>query len=282
MITANLKTLTPAEAKELLERGGKYQRNINASRAKRMAEAMTEGRFPVTGQTIVIDWNGHLLDGQHRLLAQVTANMSMTYVVVENEDPARFEFYDIGTRRTAAQFVASRHRADMVGAAQLIMEYRARGSRMRALSGGTASFPMSEVLAAVEQMPGLEQLAGEAKLVYAATRINTTSLLAVTYLGGTKAPDLIDPWFTGLLTGADLGVKDPRLAVRNAWSRNYRTLNVRPSLQMRWAYLVRAWNAFAADEPLLVLRYQPDAPLPLIVGTEPEFSATLPEIGKAS
>jgi hypothetical protein len=283
MITSTIKTLTPADAKELLGRNGKYQRTVNASRAKRIGDAMATGTFKLTGQTIVIDWDGNLMDGQHRLTGQCLANIDFTYLMVENEDPANFQYYDQGTRRTAAQFIDSRHRHVMQRAANLILEYRSRPTAMRMLSGRSVEGLMGEILEAVEAMPGLEGMAGEAKLVYQGTGINAPTLLAVTYLGSLHAPDLIEPWFAGLLTGADLAAKDPRLAVRNAWARNARMLNLTGSQNIRWVYIVRAWNAFVQDEPVALLRHNPAIPMPLIYGTrEPRPAAPAPLFKEAT
>jgi hypothetical protein len=283
MITSTIKTLTPADAKALLGRNGKYQRTVNASRAKRIGDAMATGTFKLTGQTIVIDRDGNLLDGQHRLTGQCLANVDFTYLVVEGEDPENFQYYDLGTKRTAAQFINSRHRSVMHAAAKLIIEYRARPTAMRIVNGRVGNEqPISEILEAIEGLNGLEAMAGEARLIYEATGINAPTLLAVTYLGGIHAPDLVDPWFSGLHSGAELVRKDPRLALRNTWARNAKLLNVSGAQITRWVYIVRAWNAFVQDEPITLLRHNPALALPLIYGTRESRAVAEPIFKEAT
>ena len=59
--------ITPEMAETMLEWNDR-NRPIEAGKVKRFAQAMVEGRWPYTGQTISFS-KQRLLDGQHRLLA---------------------------------------------------------------------------------------------------------------------------------------------------------------------------------------------------------------------
>jgi hypothetical protein len=60
--------ITP-ELGELLLSLNKDNRPIRKKALKAMIEEMTRGNFYTTGQGITIDWNGKMIDGQHRLFA---------------------------------------------------------------------------------------------------------------------------------------------------------------------------------------------------------------------
>jgi hypothetical protein len=57
---------------------------------KKVAEYMAEmrdGKWRLNGKTICFDWNGRLLNGQHRLSAVIRSGVSLTTVVVRGLDP---------------------------------------------------------------------------------------------------------------------------------------------------------------------------------------------------
>lgn len=268
MLTSTLTTITPDMARAMLEKTPPHQRTVTWSRVNRLAADMKEGRFVTTGQTITLDWDGNVVDGQHRLHAIANSGIPADIILVTGEDPEHFGQYDIGLQRTAAQFLEGKYRSITKSAAEFVMLYEQNPNMPQgAHAHAHRAWTIQEVVAAVAEKPGLIELAPAVSIAYKATRIHKPTLLAVTYLGGKHAPDLVEPWLYGITTGADLTPNDPRLALRNVWTRNYRMLNLNPGRRQSWAYIVRAWNAFVNDEPVKLLRYNPDHPMPPITGT---------------
>jgi len=72
--------------------------------ARSMASTNTDGT-PMWNQCmapIVFDWHGNLINGQHRLFAQVQSQTTQTWYVVRNADPATQKTIDTGLGRTAS------------------------------------------------------------------------------------------------------------------------------------------------------------------------------------
>lgn len=93
--------ITPKRAQALL---ATMRRNRQVTRrvVERYVKEMRTGRWRSTGQGIAIDWDGHLMDGQHRLLAVVESGVAVEMDVTYNEDPDNFKVRDKHRRRTIA------------------------------------------------------------------------------------------------------------------------------------------------------------------------------------
>jgi hypothetical protein len=83
----------------LTERNG-TNRQASATKIAEYIDAMSEGRWPVTGATIVFSKSGFLLDGQHRLMACVRAGVPLKTYIVFGIDDGAFSLIDIGRKRT--------------------------------------------------------------------------------------------------------------------------------------------------------------------------------------
>ena len=94
-------TLTPAIAKKLLEHNPS-NRPLSQPRAKRIAESISRGEWLANGETIIVDVNGALIDGQHRCLAVVIAGIPIQTLFVEGVCPDAFATIDSGHARTDA------------------------------------------------------------------------------------------------------------------------------------------------------------------------------------
>jgi len=83
---AEIKTITPADAAELLERNV-GNRNVRRDHLKAIAAAMASGTFQLNGETIKIGTDGRILDGQHRLMACTVAGVPFRSWVVYDVPP---------------------------------------------------------------------------------------------------------------------------------------------------------------------------------------------------
>jgi hypothetical protein len=85
--------ITPATAKEMLTRNVSNRR-IRKPAVRQMAAEMAAGRWLTTHQGIAFAPDGRLLDGQHRLLAVIAANVSVTMPVTRGVHPDAFSVMD--------------------------------------------------------------------------------------------------------------------------------------------------------------------------------------------
>jgi hypothetical protein len=92
-------TVTPAMAEKWLAATTFRNRNVSATAVNRYANDMTRGRWALNGESIVIDDNGNVIDGQHRLRAVIKSGVSIQSVVVRGADQSVFPTFDIGAKR---------------------------------------------------------------------------------------------------------------------------------------------------------------------------------------
>src|SRR5215831_11828755 len=73
-------TVTPKMANELLVKN-KINRAIRQSKVRKYARDITMGRWKLTHQPLALDEHGNVLDGQHRLLAVIEADIPVQFVL---------------------------------------------------------------------------------------------------------------------------------------------------------------------------------------------------------
>lgn len=77
-------------------------RNLRRRAVTGYAEEMRAGKWLVTGETIKIDRDGGLIDGQHRLHAIMEAGVTLPVLVVRGLDRSVIRVIDTAIRRSAA------------------------------------------------------------------------------------------------------------------------------------------------------------------------------------
>lgn len=112
--TSYLFEVTPSVAERMLERNYDKNRNVSKKWVTQLATMMLDGSYIYdNGQNaIVVDEDGTLYDGQHRLLAVIEAGVTqlMRINVVDNGE-AIFQTLDNGKMRSASNFIGAREAA---------------------------------------------------------------------------------------------------------------------------------------------------------------------------
>ena len=95
---AEIKTITPEYAKELLKM------NVGNRRLKTIKNSyvgqMLNGEWKENGEPIIIDVNGFIKDGQHRLHACIEANYSWDCPIITGVSPDVMDTIDTGANRS--------------------------------------------------------------------------------------------------------------------------------------------------------------------------------------
>ena len=99
-IQAGIETITPIIAQQMLENNA-HNRKPNVANINKIVKALEQEEWQVNGQSIVIDSNGAVGDGQHRLMACMQSGISFDTVVVRGTSPKAFTTIDIGKNRSA-------------------------------------------------------------------------------------------------------------------------------------------------------------------------------------
>lgn len=114
------RTIGPKEAQALLDTqkdatdsSGKRNRVINTSNLNKITSDMKAGRFLATPEAIIIDENGRLRNGQHRLNAVVNSNthQQFLFATVTNGDEIT-DVIDIGQKRSLSDMLEMAGSAD--------------------------------------------------------------------------------------------------------------------------------------------------------------------------
>lgn len=99
--TVAIEKVTPEMAQDLLD-NQHLNRNVKTYKTDEWVEHMNRGTWYVTGQGLTIDWDGRLVDGQHRCKAVIKHGAPVEMIVVRGVDPDIAAFvFDKGSLRSS-------------------------------------------------------------------------------------------------------------------------------------------------------------------------------------
>lgn len=129
---------TPEIAQYALSRNPR-NRPLSRATVSRYADAMRNRRWALTGEPIIIDWNGNLHEGMHRCWGIVESGATVEVFVVRDVDPATWPYINIGKPRSAVDVL----KVDGVvkRAGDLSATYRVLNAYALARSERTGIFP---------------------------------------------------------------------------------------------------------------------------------------------
>lgn len=238
-----LVSVTPELAADLLNRN-KRNRPLKASTVARYAKDLTDGRWRSTAQPVVIDWNGDLLDGQHRLWACVETGISFIAYIATGEDPDTFAAYDRGSKRTGADALAVlgyKNRHCLAATASRLRRHQ-RGATW-STTAEDKYVNVEEQVEVVEEFPGIT----DSVLVGAAVngrRLASPSLAAfLHYLFAEIDADAASAFFEKLTSGAGLTETDSVFHLRERLVRNSQDTKAKIPQKEVAALIIKAWNA---------------------------------------
>lgn len=264
----NLKTekvrITPTMAKEWLDLNTK-NRNVSDKTVARYAEDIERRNWALTGDTIKFDWNGKLVDGQHRLHACIRAGKAFETYVVRGVDPKAFTKMDQNRVRTSGQILGIenfRYSTTMAATVSAIKEMH------RAIE--TQQFPKGQTW-----QPHVRSSPDE---ILAFAKRNEDALVdAIATVKGKEARRLMKPpstfaaiyfilaesnaqrtreFFELLATGAMLEASSPILRLRYALQDALADTRYKRSAPWKAAMTIKAWNLWLQDKSVSQLRFR--------------------------
>jgi hypothetical protein len=265
--TANgIVIVTPAMAKNWLEhRNVERQRTYSHHKANQWAIEMRADRWKTTHQGIAFDWDGFLLDGQHRLGAIVLVGRPVALDIRVGCDPDTFDVLDTGHKRTANQMIHHPHAKLMTSAARYLGTID--GSLNSSVTAGgvyAKSTTIAELLQVVANWAELGTFAASAQHVRVKSQILAAPHLAVlAQASRTQYADRIPAWLDGLAYGENLTGLDSRLHLRNRFAKERRALTSAQGLS--YGLVVTAWNSYVQDQQMGVLRVRGEDHMPEVV-----------------
>jgi hypothetical protein len=266
-IRAEMTEITPAMAREWMER---HRQVVEARKVAGMGKArdnrpirwgdvagwardMKAGKWRPNGETVKVDWDEAVMDGQHRLYACMQAEVSFRCLVVTGVDPDDQDTVDIGIKRKLGDQLAINGETNTAALAaisrwSLRWLKGVRGGTYR--SGGTFNPTQQEILDYIALTPHLRDAAAFAMHAYQSFRSIRPSAYGMGWLlfNGSN-PIAAKVFFDGLLTGAGLSLQHPVLVFRDRLL-TARDRGERLGESTQLGYMIIAWNAFTEDKSL--------------------------------
>lgn len=245
--------ITPARAAELL-RSDVPKRAVSERHMRGLARDMLAGRWKATPQGIILDHQGRLIDGWHRMSAinftKMTLRVWVTQTETEAETKEISDILDIGRPRTFADRLAFENYANARNLAAIARRvYAWENGQLWAQS----SVPTSEELEAIVEKH-------KDSLIEAAKVANSWKAEGSTVLSGAlagfcwwvliKVDSDEATWFmNSLKTGAGLEAGSPVLALRERLrlipeGQRVAKSNIPLTQQLRVWLVFRAWELF--------------------------------------
>lgn len=270
----------PDGARALLECLPARQRTVSPHHIDKLDRLMRQGKYRLTAEPIMIDTNGDLINGQHRLRAVVQSGCTVPFLVVRGVPPESFAFIDQGRRRSAAQFREGPHADPIMSAARMLhqieqhLTYNA-GSNP---PGSWLNVDINEQLAYAEGWPELVDWAPRAETIGRSgslIQVPARFLLSVVAQAArTDWAEEIDGFLAGLHGDEPLGRTDPRALLGRRLRGTMRSYLMSPQgADFTYSLVVKAWNLHISGDTATFLKMAPGERRTTVHGSKASIEA---------
>jgi transcriptional regulator with XRE-family HTH domain len=234
----------------LLLSGNVRNRSVSRATVEKYYRDIISGRWQTTHQSIALDREGRLLDGQHRLLAIIKANQTVKLYVTYNAPPESFPIIDGNRIRSHSDMLHLSH--GMKNSSQVTASLKLI-FRLGLLTGAPASFTWDEVEALYEKFG--------ADCQWAAARCTATGMrlsgviAAVTY-AYPCSKEKVEEFVTTL--NSRMNMTAPMVALWKAVERLSKTTNSSATAVDLAMVTLRCLQAHEKGESLLRVYKQPN------------------------
>lgn len=255
-VLADIVEITPAVARQWLQMNTS-NRPVSQRRVNQYAQAIRQGEWLLNGDSIKLT-DAELIDGQHRLLAVVAANIAIRTVVVYGLTNEVFTTIDQGRKRSTADMIAvagrEKYRLELAATASFIWWARRNNGDPRSVGNLLPSqrelieLALSpEVISACEDTAALRKKIGVSPgacgyLAYMLRAIDREQ--ATLFLGR-------------LYHGTEGSMGDPVLRVREVMLAEKARKNRVLTPYEKLAYLIKAWNAWRVGRTVRSIFWKP-------------------------
>lgn len=257
VIWVGIESVTPTTADQYLKQLMPMQRKPKQRHLESMTRDMVNDGFIFTGEPIIFDVNGYMIQGQHRCLACVTSGESFDVLVVRGVPANAYEGMDITAKRTAADTLAKDNCDSATAAATITAKVASYLLGMSDLENNVHSpIVVRRVYQANrEQIDKAARVASRCRVFRMGGQPFGYSYFRFSEIDQESA----DEFFDKLVTGEQLVKGDPILTLRNYLFNNTFQRND----LLRVLYYV--WNVWRQGRSLSVIRVPKDATLPELV-----------------
>lgn len=273
----SIRAITPQIAEELLKTNT-HNRPIRQRHVAWLSKQMELGFWHFTGNSIKIDKDGHLCDGQHTLHAIIKSQTSQQFVVIGGLDKEAMHVLDTGISRGAGdvlQLNGFTNGNRLAAIARKVLVYK-QGEITRALGGigGSAKDARKQSDNVVANITILEEVVKNkmiaessevASKLYSHSRILPhTSYAIFYYIFAEKDPSDAWEFLCKLATGVELSANSPIYLLRMKLEQEMAG-RVRFTSQLKSYYIIYCWNKFRSGESPKILQTPSVATIPEII-----------------
>lgn len=276
-IVTKVESIGPTKAKAYLKKNGtKKNRKLRPALVNQYATEMRAGQWGTTGQGIIFDSNGHLLDGQHRLAAIVMSGKTIDITVTRGVAPKEFKHIDRGAVRTIGVLLqmAGHHYSTNLAAAirswkaiETVMEGKQKPAYIGRYGGSSHRMSVDSIfsIAGKHSEDFLHSIKtagyGDARKIMSPPGLFGALHFMLWQInkGG------CEEFFEKLIRGENLKKGDPVLLLRNRLHADRVSGRKQLAPFVKAAITIKAWNAFMQGKKLAKLTYHEDQEFPVIV-----------------
>lgn len=244
-LSVEYEEITPADAEEILEANTENNRNIKFAQVDKYARDMMAGRWEDNGETIKIDSNGRLIDGQHRMRAVLESGTSIHFWIARGLPPESIHTVDVGvSRKYGDQLKIAGHTNTLQLGAFLRRAFLwDRGMRTTKGTMAPSNVELDDYLANNEDLVTLA-MARAADCAKYFKPLTASVAATAFFLFARKDMDKAHEFFDKLIDPANIDSGHPVLRLRNRMYNSTRKLSPDEKL----ALTCRAWNHFRSGE----------------------------------
>jgi hypothetical protein len=259
-----MKTLTirvsPRMAAKWLMKN-KNNRPLSQTRVDYYCDMLLNKKWMITGEAIKFDWDGNLLDGQHRLAACVKSKASFKTVVIRGLDPNSFMFMDETMPRGNAHRLHCAHEKNsaVLGTAinrAIVVDRGGIGKR---------KIRPDEVFSFLNDNPKIRDSASLSKsMEKKTTAVKPATFTALHYLFSKAGPEINNTFWERVAEGIGLKRGMPEMVLRSRLLKDSASqAKLREIVIM--ALIIKTWNSVVLGKPLKGLQWRDGEPFPKIV-----------------
>lgn len=271
MATFVTENISPAKAQEYL-RTSLGNRPISKVYVRSYADTMRKGGWMLNGIPIIFDVNGHLMDGHHRLLAIIEANIPVRMDVCRGVSSDVFTTFDTGRHRNVGQILAMQGVKNYVVVGSIISANETLIRSGRLIGNNTWDGNSRRTLSDLYELytrdrEGYERVGSYMTGLKSKCRVLPMSweggfFYYLTHTGGYQESE-VRPFFDCLHDLDSTSVKPAALLRKAIAKEAMEGRKMMPETQ--WAFLVKAWNAYITNADIKILRYQNAEALPSLI-----------------
>lgn len=253
-ITHELTNITPVIAEKWLGQNH-GNRNLRSRKVANYARDMRNGAWMTSGDSIKFDWNGRMIDGQHRLEAVIESGATIRVLVVRGLEPSVQGVLDVNVKRSASdalKFNGHTHQTIVVAAMARIANARAQGFLRTATSSTIPEMTNAEVVAWYEAHPESVNAAALALKVAKSIGGTPSALAYCAWVLEAIDPEAAVEFFLSTAEFRTEGKSDPRATLLNAF-RRLQENRTALTAALQISLVFRAWNAWRGNKKVSTL-----------------------------